>query len=194
VSRLSRQCGILNISQSYTAPRHVTGIALLFFTLLCGYETWWGTMRIEISKNILWWGRENISTWEMTENRNGEKCKNAQPKKSCIFICYCCHQLLSNEMYGALGRGGQKNSRYSRFQSNELIVREFVWRHWMTQVDAANHRTATRDPALLPLSGGLRPCSGTGPLVTLKSKLVVFSLLYSRTPRCNFSTPKVVGI
>jgi hypothetical protein len=30
VSRLSRQCGILNISQPYRPPRHVTGIALLF--------------------------------------------------------------------------------------------------------------------------------------------------------------------
>jgi hypothetical protein len=31
VSRLSRQCGILNISQPYRPPRHVTGIALLYF-------------------------------------------------------------------------------------------------------------------------------------------------------------------
>jgi hypothetical protein len=30
VSRLSRQCGILNISQPYRSPRPVTGIALLF--------------------------------------------------------------------------------------------------------------------------------------------------------------------
>jgi hypothetical protein len=30
VSRLSRQCGILNISQPYRPPRHVTGIALLY--------------------------------------------------------------------------------------------------------------------------------------------------------------------
>jgi hypothetical protein len=34
VSRLSRQCGILNISQPYRPPRPVTGIALLYFTLL----------------------------------------------------------------------------------------------------------------------------------------------------------------
>jgi hypothetical protein len=31
VSRLSRQCGILNISQHYRPPRPVTGTALLFF-------------------------------------------------------------------------------------------------------------------------------------------------------------------
>jgi hypothetical protein len=31
VSRLSRQCGILNISKPYRLPRPVTGIALLFY-------------------------------------------------------------------------------------------------------------------------------------------------------------------
>jgi hypothetical protein len=31
MSRLSRQCGILNISQAYRPPRPVAGIALLFF-------------------------------------------------------------------------------------------------------------------------------------------------------------------
>jgi hypothetical protein len=30
VSRLSRQCGILNISQPYRPPQPVTGIALLY--------------------------------------------------------------------------------------------------------------------------------------------------------------------
>jgi hypothetical protein len=32
MSRLSRQCGILNISQPYRPPRPVKGIALLTFT------------------------------------------------------------------------------------------------------------------------------------------------------------------
>jgi hypothetical protein len=31
VSRLSRECGILSIAQTYTPPRPVTGIALLFY-------------------------------------------------------------------------------------------------------------------------------------------------------------------
>jgi hypothetical protein len=35
VSRLSRQCGIRNISQPYRPPRPVTGIALLYVDGVC---------------------------------------------------------------------------------------------------------------------------------------------------------------
>jgi hypothetical protein len=35
VSRLSRQCGILNISQPYSSPRPVTGLALLYGDGVC---------------------------------------------------------------------------------------------------------------------------------------------------------------
>jgi hypothetical protein len=40
MSRLSRQCGILNIWQPYRPPRSVTGIALLFyFYIICSCDT-----------------------------------------------------------------------------------------------------------------------------------------------------------
>jgi hypothetical protein len=40
VSLLSRQCGILNISQPYRPPQPVTGIVLLYFTYpVCGIRS-----------------------------------------------------------------------------------------------------------------------------------------------------------
>jgi hypothetical protein len=42
VSRLSRQFGIINISQPYRLPWHATGIALL--SLFYGSIVSWGTM------------------------------------------------------------------------------------------------------------------------------------------------------
>jgi hypothetical protein len=41
VSRLSRQCGILNISQPYRPPRPATGIALLLFHVTHAFKTYW---------------------------------------------------------------------------------------------------------------------------------------------------------
>jgi hypothetical protein len=45
VSRLSRQCGILNISQPYRPPRPVTGIALLLYFFIAGERPQKGYVR-----------------------------------------------------------------------------------------------------------------------------------------------------
>jgi hypothetical protein len=39
VSRLYKQCGILDVSQTYGHPRPVTGIALLLYLIISWYET-----------------------------------------------------------------------------------------------------------------------------------------------------------
>jgi hypothetical protein len=60
VSRLSRQCGILNISLRYRLPRPVTWIVLLFFLLkmrnlrsnrgeICWISPWW------VASPVMWW-------------------------------------------------------------------------------------------------------------------------------------------
>jgi hypothetical protein len=42
VSQLSRQCGILNISQAYRPPRPIAGIALLFLLFYANYLQYMG--------------------------------------------------------------------------------------------------------------------------------------------------------
>jgi hypothetical protein len=51
VSQLSRQCGILNISQPYRPPRHVTGIAF-FFTCFFSSSV---TMILLVTPNLADW-------------------------------------------------------------------------------------------------------------------------------------------
>jgi hypothetical protein len=48
VSRLSRQCGILNISQPYRSPRSVTAIALLFTLIYFGF---YKTLKVSFYSN-----------------------------------------------------------------------------------------------------------------------------------------------
>jgi hypothetical protein len=53
MSRLSRECEILNISQPYRPPQHVTGIALLFFYFTYFYSF---NQQTDIFQDIFQWG------------------------------------------------------------------------------------------------------------------------------------------
>jgi hypothetical protein len=71
MSRLSRQCAILNNSQPYRPPRPVTGIALLYFTIqnLSKYEC--NLMRSRVKKvrfslcliNNVLWHKDVLEEW-----------------------------------------------------------------------------------------------------------------------------------
>jgi hypothetical protein len=54
VSRLSRQCGILNITQPYRLPRPITGIALLFTFTNCNYSYIHKQMTHRLKSVIFW--------------------------------------------------------------------------------------------------------------------------------------------
>jgi hypothetical protein len=148
VSRLSRQCGILNISQPYKLPRPVTGIAFIFSCM---------DLRHLITNFKV---QYTFSVTNLADQQATPLCSDARPNPPHSVQCdLCCKHNETNTVHPCLTNGlrliqlnlkfNLLNSRYTRLASQALRRGFITISRWNSKVATCSAETPPRISGLI---------------------------------------------